>query len=84
MLVRKEYRPPAAPASGPADHLAAQLGDGRLTAEELLRRYCTIVYARTGSYQETARRLQLDRRTVKRHVAPELLSELTGPVLGSD
>jgi len=74
--VRKEYRPPAAPASGPPEDLAAELGQGSLTAEELLRRYCTIVYAGTESYQETARRLQLDRRTVKRHVDPELLARL--------
>ncbi|MYN66186.1 MAG: sigma-54-dependent Fis family transcriptional regulator [Acidobacteria bacterium] len=79
VLVRKEYRPPAAPSRGPADDLAAQLGDGRLTAEEVLRRYCTIVYARTGSYQETARRLELDRRTIKRHIDPELLARLTDP-----
>ena len=77
VLVRKEYCPPAAPASGPSDDLAAKLGEGSLTAEELLRRYCTMVYASTGSYQETARRLQLDRRTVKRHVGPELLARLT-------
>ena len=76
VLVRKEYCPPAAPASGPPEDLAAELGQGSLTAEELLRRYCTIVYAGTESYQETARRLQLDRRTVKRHVDPELLARL--------
>ena len=79
VLVRREYRPPAAPGRGPADDFAAELGEGSLTAEELLGRYCTIVYARTGSYQETARRLQLDRRTVKRHVDPELLARLTDP-----
>ena len=79
VLVRKEYRPPAAPGRGPAGDLAAELSEGRLTAEELLRRYCTLVYARTGSYQETARRLQLDCRTVKRHVDPELLARLTDP-----
>src|SRR5947209_15132655 len=39
-------------------------------------RYCTLVYAETGSYQETARRLDLDRRTVKDKVDPELLSRL--------
>jgi len=38
---------------------------GRLTADQLLRRYCSLVYRQTGSYEETARRLQLDRRTVK-------------------
>ena len=76
VLVRKEYRPPTVPERPPAGDLAVALGDGSLTAEEVLRRYCTIVYARTGSYQETARRLQLDRRTVKRHVDPELLARL--------
>ena len=76
VLVRKEYRPPATAQRAPAGDLAAELGEGSLTAEELLRRYCTLVYARTGSYQETARRLELDRRTVKRHVDPELLARL--------
>ena len=79
VLVRKEYRPPEGPARGPADALATDLRDGILTAEEMLRRYCTMVYARSGSYQETARRLELDRRTVKRHIDPELLARLTDP-----
>ena len=83
VLVRKEYRPPAAPARAPADDLAAELTEGGLTAEELLRRYCTMLYARTGSYQETARRLQLDRRTVKRHVDPDLLARLMKPSAAS-
>jgi hypothetical protein len=34
---------------------------GRLTADELLTSYVTIVYSRTRSYEETARRLGLDR-----------------------
>jgi len=33
-----------------------------------LCRYCACVYSQTGSYEETARRLQLDRRTVKAKV----------------
>ena len=51
--------------------------DSRVTAKELVRRYCTLVYAKTGSYQETARRLDLDRRTVKRNIDPDLLERLT-------
>src|SRR6266545_546409 len=47
-------------------------------AEEVLRRYCTLVYARTGSYEEAARHLDLDRRTVKSRVDPDLLTELRG------
>jgi hypothetical protein len=38
----------------------------------------TLVYSRTGSYEETARRLGLDRRTVKAKVDPELLGRLRG------
>jgi transcriptional regulator with GAF, ATPase, and Fis domain len=41
VLVRKEYRPPATAQRAPAGDLAAELGEGSLTAEELLRRYCT-------------------------------------------
>ena len=77
VLIRKQYRPPAARRSSASDDLAAALGEGRVSARELLRRYCTSVYARTGSYQETARRLELDRRTVKQHIDPELLQRLT-------
>ena len=48
------------------------------TADELLARYCTLVYSQTGNYQETARRLELDRRTVKARIDPDLLSDLSG------
>ena len=49
-----------------------------LTAQELLGRYCTLVYAECGSYEKAARRLDLDRRTVKARVDPGLLNELGG------
>ena len=73
-LVRKVYQP-APRCIGPKD-LSDDLANGELTAEELLRRYCTLVYARMGSYGETARRLELDRRTVKSGVDLELLKQL--------
>ena len=41
-----------------------------------MRRYCTIVYARTGGYEAAARVLELDRRTVKAKIDPELLEQL--------
>ena len=41
-----------------------------------MRGYCTLVYAQTGSYLETARRLALDRRTVTAKVDRELLARL--------
>ncbi len=52
---------------------------GSFTAEEMPRRYCTLVFAQTGNYQETARRLGIDRRTVKeKRIDPALLEQLTG------
>jgi transcriptional regulator with AAA-type ATPase domain len=78
VLIRREYRPAAA-AGGTADvrgELAREFTAGELPAEEVLRRYCTLVYARAGSYQEAARRLGLDRRTVKSRVDGGLLARL--------
>jgi transcriptional regulator with AAA-type ATPase domain len=68
VLIRKQYLPPESRVPSNAESLSEDLSKGRLTADELLRRYCTLVYAETGSYEETARRLMLDRRTVKSKV----------------
>ena len=65
VLIRRNYRPARAESGDTGDELARELRAGRLTADQLLRRYCTYIYRQTGSYEETARRLQLDRRTVK-------------------
>ncbi len=65
VLVRKEYYPEPVRQPTVTEELTAAFTGGTLTADELLRRYCTVVYGQTGSYEETARRLQLDRRTVK-------------------
>jgi hypothetical protein len=77
VLIRGEYRPAGdGGTSGVRERLAEELLSGALTADEVLRRYCTIVYAQAGSYEEAARRLELDRRTVKSRVDPELLAQL--------
>ncbi len=77
VLIRKEYRPPR-PRSRPAREAFARAASaGALTADELMRRYCTLVYAQTGNYQEAARRLQLDRRTVKSKIDERLLAQLS-------
>jgi hypothetical protein len=78
VLVRGEYRPPPPAADGEELDVAAALRDGTLSADALLRRYVTTVYARVGSYEETARRLGLDRRTVRSRVDAELLAKLRG------
>jgi transcriptional regulator with AAA-type ATPase domain len=65
ILVRKEYRPTSRAESSP---WLFDLREGSLTAEELLEAYCAHVYERSGNFLETARRLGLDRRTVKSKV----------------
>jgi len=65
VLIRRDYRPTERRTSDGADDLARELRGGKLTADQLLRRYCSYIYQQTGSYEETARRLGLDRRTVK-------------------
>lgn len=76
VLIRKEYRPRRKGAAPAREEFLRAVGGGALTADELLRRYCTLVYSQTGSYQETARRLGLDHRTVKSKIDPGLLNQL--------
>ncbi|MBT8486456.1 MAG: sigma-54-dependent Fis family transcriptional regulator [Phycisphaerales bacterium] len=74
ILIRGVYRPAGAAAGdtpGGGDDLTRSLAcinAANLTADELVRRYCTLVYQQCGSYVETARRLGLDRRTVRARV----------------
>ncbi|MEM7308278.1 MAG: sigma 54-interacting transcriptional regulator [Planctomycetota bacterium] len=80
ILIRHEYRPPRAAAGerGPHARLAAQIAECELSAEELLGRYCTLAYHRIGTYEGAARRLGLDRRTVRAKIDAGLLAELRG------
>ena len=48
--------------------LATATEQGTLTAEQLMQRYCTLLYAKTGSYTKAAQQLKLDRRTVHRRI----------------
>ena len=66
VMIRGEYRPQASATA--EDDLGQRVLEGTLTADELLTRYVQRVYERVGSYQEAARRLGLDRRTVKARV----------------
>lgn len=78
VLIRRNYRPSRTGAEDPVEEFVLEARAGRLTADELLGRYVTVVYSRTASYEETARRLGLDRRTVKAKVDKGLLGRLRG------
>jgi transcriptional regulator with AAA-type ATPase domain len=73
VLIRRNYRPTRVAST---DTFAAAVQAGTLTADELLTQYVTLIYSRTRSYEETARRLSLDRRTVKAKVDEKLLARL--------
>ena len=51
--------------------LATNMRDGSLTATDLLSCYCRALYARLGSYEQVARHIELDRRTVKKYIERE-------------
>ena len=48
--------------------LAEKLLAGELTAEELLSRYCALLYRRLGTYAEVAKRTGLDPRTSRKYI----------------
>ena len=74
VMIRGEYHPPSLQREEPDDQLFEALREGTLSADDLLRHYCTRVFMRTGSYLETARRLGLDRRTIRVKVDPSLIA----------
>lgn len=77
VLIRGEYQPPQRPTNAQKLDLFDTARRGGLTADQLMQRYCTLVYSQTGSYEETARRVALDRRTVKAKIDRDLLRQLT-------
>jgi transcriptional regulator with AAA-type ATPase domain len=76
VMIHGEYQPARMPLRPALQDTLDGIEHGAFTADKLLSRYCTLVYSQTGNYQETARRLQLDRRTVKSKVDEELLARL--------
>ncbi len=66
IIIRQSYRPLEAQEQD--DTWIRRFHEGEFTADELLARYAAEVYRLTGSYGEAARRLAMDRRTVKAKV----------------
>ncbi len=71
VVIRRSYRP-TGQRDGNKDDFFHQFQKGQLSAETVLAYYSALVYRQTGSYEESARRLGLDRRTVKAKVEAHL------------
>jgi DNA-binding NtrC family response regulator len=77
VMVRGSYSPLArGGANEEEEDFGGEVGKGTLSADEVLRRYATLVQAQTGNYRETAERLGIHRNTVARRVDPVLLAKL--------
>ena len=65
IMIHNDYTPALGSVQQPINSLAAQLTECSLTAEELLSKYCSMAYAKYGSYEKAAKALKMDRRTLK-------------------
>jgi len=71
VLLRGTYTPSAGLPSGARGEPWAE---GARPLDEMMSRYVSYVFAETGSYLETARRLGVDRRTVKARIDKKLVA----------
>jgi len=77
VIIRRSYRPILQPETASAeDDFAGRFRRGDFTVDQLLARYAAQMYRLTGSYEESARRMGLDRRTVKAKVDLYLRGEM--------
>lgn len=77
-MLMHEHTPPEAAKPRDPEDLGRAFVAGTLSANELLKRYATLVFAQTSNYREAARRLGIDRRRVPGLVDKALLARLTG------
>ncbi|HEX9982366.1 MAG TPA: sigma 54-interacting transcriptional regulator [Thermoanaerobaculia bacterium] len=77
VMLRGSYEPaPSGRTSDARQRIADAVVAGTFTADDLLRNYCTLLYAKTRNYSHVAEQLGVDRRTVRAKVDERLLEEL--------
>jgi DNA-binding NtrC family response regulator len=76
VMLRGTYEPHGAAPRDARQRIAHAVVSGHFTADDLLRHYCTLLYATSRNYSEVAERLGVDRRTVRAKVDQALLREL--------
>jgi transcriptional regulator with PAS, ATPase and Fis domain len=76
IIIRRDYQPDAELEVADRNDLFPGIEAGAMSADELMGRYFTLVYAKSGSYQEAARRLGVDHRTVKAKIDEALLERI--------
>jgi len=75
VIIRGSYQPLAQTPTAGEDDFFARYRAAELSADQLLAHYAARVYRLTGSYEEAARRMGIDRRTVKAKVELYLETE---------
>jgi len=89
VMVRGEYHPPLRVAGAtspgnatsststpsPLDRFASDIRAGALTFDEVLERYCSLIFARTGNVAEASRRLKKHRLTVQARISHEWVEQ---------
>jgi DNA-binding NtrC family response regulator len=78
VMLRGQYRTGSITSGDARQRIATAVVNGTFGADDLLRNYCTLLYAKTRNYSQVAEQLGLDRRTVRAKVDVALLAELHG------
>lgn len=71
VILEKNYKGdiPTLPQDDLKARLVTGMEAGELDAQKLLSGYCALLYKRYGTFEDVARRINLDRRTVKKYIS---------------